>query len=92
MVLYAGQGKFHRSTRETLEFVVSQADSTAKKLGDISSFLASAKITAVDKVFLPSNVQTDIDQIEIRINSSASTLADRTVENSSDIRDLLDSV
>ncbi|KAG8636360.1 hypothetical protein MANES_16G125400v8 [Manihot esculenta] len=68
------------------------ADTTVQKLKDVSNFLASAKLTAVDKVFLPSNVQTDIDQIEIRINSSTSILSDRTVENSGDIRDLLDSV
>ncbi|WCJ30346.1 hypothetical protein M5689_011912 [Euphorbia peplus] len=91
-VLYAGQGRFHRSTTHTLEFIVNQADTTVQKLRDVSSFLASAKITAVDKVFLPSNVQTDIDQVGIRINSSATTLSDRTVENSDDIRDLLDSV
>ncbi|XP_065850025.1 uncharacterized protein [Euphorbia lathyris] len=91
-VLYAGQGRFHRSTTQTLEFVVNQADTTVQKLRDVSSFLASAKITAVDKVFLPSNVQTDIDQIGTTINSSATTLADRTLENSDDIRELLDSV
>lgn len=71
---------------------MNQADTTVQKLNDVSNFLASAKLTAVDKVFLPSNVQTDIDQIEIRINSSTSILSDRTVENSGDIRDLLDSV
>ncbi|XP_015575054.1 uncharacterized protein LOC8280112 [Ricinus communis] len=92
VVLYTGQGKFHRSTTETLEYVVNQADTTVQKLRDVSSYLASAKIITVDNVSLPSSVQTDIDQIETRINSSASILADRTVENSDDIRDLLDSV
>ncbi|OAY27436.1 uncharacterized protein LOC110602897 isoform X1 [Manihot esculenta] len=92
VILYTGQGSFHRSTTETLEYVMNQADTTVQKLKDVSNFLASAKLTAVDKVFLPSNVQTDIDQIEIRINSSTSILSDRTVENSGDIRDLLDSV
>ncbi|KDP33556.1 hypothetical protein JCGZ_07127 [Jatropha curcas] len=92
VILYTGQGKFHKSTTETLDYVVSQADATVQKLKDVSNYLASAKLTAVDKVYLPSNVQTDIDQIGTRINSSASTLADRTLENSDDIRDLLDSV
>ncbi|OMO90765.1 hypothetical protein COLO4_18901 [Corchorus olitorius] len=92
LVLYLGQGKFHNSTTKTLGYVVHQADITVRKLRDVSDSLASAKQIGVDKVFLPSNVQTDIDEIGAKINSSASTLADKTVENSDDIRDLLDSV
>lgn len=91
-MLYTGQGKFHKSTTSTLEYVVNQADTTVDKLRTVSTYLAAAKLIAVDQVFLPSNVQTDIDQIETKINSSASTLADRTMDNSDDIKDLLDSV
>uniref|UniRef100_A0A3N7FBL3 Transmembrane protein n=1 Tax=Populus trichocarpa TaxID=3694 RepID=A0A3N7FBL3_POPTR len=92
VVLYAAQERFHKSTTETLEYVVNQADTTVNKLKIVSDFIASAKLIGVDQVFLPSNVQTDIDQIGIRINSSANVLADKTVDNSDDIRDLLDSV
>ncbi|KAG6770781.1 hypothetical protein POTOM_026476 [Populus tomentosa] len=92
VVLYAAQERFHKSTTETLEYVVNQADTTVDKLKTVSDFIASAKLIGVDQVFLPSNVQTDIDQIGIRINSSASVLAEKTVDNSDDIRDLLDSV
>lgn len=92
VILYTGQGRFHNSTSETLEYVVSQADSTAQKLRDVSDYFAAAKQTGVDQVFLPSDVQTDIDQIEIKINSSASILDDKTVHNSNDIKDLLDSM
>lgn len=75
-----------------MEYVVSQADLTAQKLRDVSDYFAAAKQTGVDQVFLPSDVQTDIDQIEIKINSSASILDDKTVHNSNDIKDLLDSM
>ena len=92
VVLYTAQQRFHKSTTETLEYVVNQADTTVDKLRTVSDFIASAKLIGVDQVFLPSNVQTDIDQIGIRINSSASVVADKTVDNSDDIRDLLDSV
>lgn len=92
VVLYAGQEKFHRSTTDTMEYIVNQADFTVGRLRNVSDYLASAKQIGVDKVFLPSDVQTDIDQIETKINSSASTLADTTVKNSDDIRDLLDSM
>ncbi|GAV60559.1 hypothetical protein CFOL_v3_04089 [Cephalotus follicularis] len=92
VVLYTGQGRFHRSTTETLEYVVRQADITVEKLRNVSEYLASAKQIGVDNVFLPSNVQTDIDQIGTQINSSASNIADKAVENKDGIQDLLDSV
>ncbi|KAJ4707833.1 Transmembrane protein [Melia azedarach] len=92
VVLYAGQGRFRGSTTKTLDYILYQADTTVQKLQDVSNNLATAKQIAVDKVFLPSNIQTDIDNIETKLNSSASTLADETEKNSQDIRDLLDSV
>ncbi|KAI4337287.1 hypothetical protein L6164_015721 [Bauhinia variegata] len=90
-VLYIGQASFHHGTTTTLDYVVHQADSAVDKLRNVSDFLAQAKQVGIDRVFLPSNVQSDIDEIETRINASASTLADKTVENSDDIHDLLDS-
>ncbi|KAI9191703.1 hypothetical protein LWI28_012279 [Acer negundo] len=69
-----------------------QADSTVQKLHEVSGYLDSAKQTGVNKVFLPSNVQTDIDNIEAKIDSSASNLSSQTAKNSQRIRDLLDSV
>ncbi|KAA8525527.1 hypothetical protein F0562_007382 [Nyssa sinensis] len=90
--LYTGQGKFHNRTTKTLEYVVNQADTTAEKLRNVSEYLAVAKQIGVDQVFLPSNVQTEIDQIQTKIDSSASTLSDQTLHNSNDIKDLLDSV
>lgn len=92
VVLYTGQGRFHSSTTSTLEYVVYQADTTVAKLRNVSDYLGAAKQIGVDQVFLPSNVQTDIDHVETKINSSAVTLGDRTLENSNDIRDVLDSV
>ncbi|KAK9280378.1 hypothetical protein L1049_014067 [Liquidambar formosana] len=67
VVLYTGQGRFHRSTTNTLAYVENQAENTVEKLKEVSDYLASAKQIGVDKVFLPSNVQTDIDQIGTQI-------------------------
>lgn len=92
VVLYAGQKRFHDSTTSTLEYVVNQADITVGQLRNASDYLAAAKQLGVDQVYLPSNIQTDIDQIGGKINSSANTLAQQTRENSDDIRELLDSV
>lgn len=91
-MLYTGQMRFHDSTTSTLEHIVNQADITVGQLRNASDYLAAAKQLGVDQVYLPSNIQTDIDQIGGKINSSANTLAQQTTENSDDIRDLLDSV
>lgn len=92
VVLYIGQGKFHDSTTTTLDYVVNQADTTVEKLKSVSEYLSAAKQVGVDRVFLPSEVLTDIDEIESKINSSATTLKVRTSDNSGKIHDLLDSV
>ncbi|XP_073042517.1 uncharacterized protein [Primulina eburnea] len=92
IVLYTGQGKFHNSTMNTLEYVVHQADITSESLRNVSEYLSAAKQINVEQVFLPSNVQTDIDQIQSKINSSANTLASKTEDNSKDIKDLIRSV
>lgn len=91
-VLYIGQGSFHRSTTTTLQYVVYQADSAVDKLRNVSDYLAQAKLVGIDRVFLPANVQTDIDAAETDINASAGTISDKTKENSDNIQDLLDSV
>jgi len=90
-VLYIGQGSFHHSMSSTLQYVVHQADSTVDKLRNVSDYLAQAKQVGIDRIFLPTNVQSDIDAAETDINNSAGTLADKTKENSDNIQDLLDS-
>ncbi|CAI9772923.1 unnamed protein product [Fraxinus pennsylvanica] len=92
VVLYTGQGKYHSSTENTLEYVVHQANTTSEKLKNVSEYLSAAKKVGVDQMFLPPNVQSDIDRIQTKINSSASTLATKTEDNSKDIKNIIDSV
>lgn len=92
IVLYAGQDKFHHTTISTLEYLVNQADNTVWKLDNVSNYLSSAKQIGIQNVFLPSNVQTDIDEIDLKLNSSASFLEHQSSDTADDIRDLLDSV
>ncbi|XP_074574588.1 uncharacterized protein LOC141831044 [Curcuma longa] len=91
-VLYTGQGKFHRSTYRTMDYVVGQANFTVENLQNFSDSLSDAKKITVDQVLLPSNVRADIDVIEARVNKSATQLADRTSDNSRKIRRVLDGV
>lgn len=92
VILYSGQARFHRITGRALEYLVTQADSTVGKLREVSDYIGAAKQIGVDQVFVPPTVQTDIDQIGAKLNSSAGEVSARTVESSDDIRDLLGSV
>lgn len=92
LVLYTGQTKFHRSTVSTLDYLVSQADTTVWKLNNVSQYLSSAKQIGVQNIFLPSNVQTDIDEVDTKITASSSFLDHQSTDAAGDIRDVLDSV
>jgi hypothetical protein len=90
IVLYTAQGKFHESTSKTLEYVVSQADFTAENLRNVSDYLDAAKNIGVDAVFLPADVQKNIDTIKTKINSSAIELSTKTHENAEQIQHGID--
>ncbi|KAJ6673322.1 TRANSMEMBRANE PROTEIN [Salix viminalis] len=92
VVLYTGQGKFHSITTHTLEYVVNQANVTATNLRHVSDYLAAAKNTGVESVFLPPSVKNDIDSIQKKINSSGTTLSSTTQDNAEGIQDVLDSM
>nr|XP_043606201.1 uncharacterized protein LOC122578328 [Erigeron canadensis] len=92
VVLYTGQGKFHHSTTKTLEYVVDQANTTAEKLRSLSDDLAAAKKIGVAQVFLPVQVQSDIDEIQVKLNTSSYALSDRTEDNKEDIHRVLNAV
>ncbi|KAF5192078.1 B3 domain-containing protein, partial [Thalictrum thalictroides] len=92
IVLYTGQGKFNGSTEDTLEYVVKQANLTADNLRNVSGYLAAAKGIKVATVLLGPDVQTSIDEIDSKINSSATTVADKTEKNSNTIEKVLHDV
>ncbi|OIV97266.1 hypothetical protein TanjilG_07018 [Lupinus angustifolius] len=86
LVLYTGQGKFHESTRDTLKYVVGQADFTAENLRNVSDYLSAAKTIGVDAVFLPTDLQKNIDDVVSKIYSAAVTLSTKTADNSDKIK------
>ncbi|TYJ22038.1 hypothetical protein E1A91_A08G102300v1 [Gossypium mustelinum] len=90
VVLYTGQGKFHGCTTDTLDYAVSKADLTAENLRNVSDYLSAAKKISVDSAILPSDVQKGIDDIDRKINSSASTLSHQTADNKEKIQHGLD--
>ena len=91
-MLYTGQGKFHDSTTNTLEYVVSQADFTAENLRNVSDYLDAAKKIGVDAVFLPSDVQKQIEDVQSKIRTAASDLSNKTADNSKKIKEGIDAM
>ena len=91
-MLYDGQEKFHSSTTTTLDFVVSQADFTVDNLNNLSDSLSAAKKVDIGQFLLPPNVLGQINEIQVKLNTSATDLATRTADNSEKIQKLLNSV
>ncbi|KAK8683004.1 hypothetical protein V6N13_039080 [Hibiscus sabdariffa] len=91
-VLYTGQGKFHASTTNTLNYVVHQADVTAENLRNVSGYLSAAKEINVDSNILSPDIQKSIDEVDQKINSSASSLSTKAADNKDRIQHGLDSV
>lgn len=71
---------------------MNQANVTAENLRNVSDYLAAARSVSVDNMLLPGNIRNSISDIETKINSSSSTLSNRTQENSKDIEDGLDTM
>ncbi|KAJ6834147.1 uncharacterized protein M6B38_335890 [Iris pallida] len=92
IVLYTGQGKFHSSTSETMDYVTGQADFTVENLRNFSGDLSAAKKVGVDQVFLPADTRAKIDEIVTKVNASANKLDARTSDNSNKIKDVLNTV
>ncbi|CAL9048459.1 unnamed protein product [Musa banksii] len=92
VILYDGQGRFHKSTSATLDYVVGQANLTVDNLQKFSSSLADARNIGVDQIFLPTDMQSKIDVLHTKINTSATALSTQTSKNSKSIHGVLDAV
>jgi hypothetical protein len=91
-MLYGGQGKFHKSTTATLNFVVSQANFTVDSLRNLSDSLSAAKRVDIARILLPADVQDQINEIQGKLNATATDLGTRTTDNSEKINTLLNQV
>ncbi|XAR67846.1 hypothetical protein NMG60_11002772 [Bertholletia excelsa] len=89
VVLYTGQGKFHVSTRKTLDHVLSRADATVQSLGNVSGYFDAAKRVQLAQVSLPVDFQNSINKVGGEINDSAATLEKETKKNKKNIDDVL---
>lgn len=89
VLLYNGQGKFNNSTSNTLDYVVGQANLTVQNLRDFTGNLSEAKRIKVATLLVPADLQTRIDEIVTKVNTSANDLDRRASDNSKNIRHVL---
>ncbi|KAI0496675.1 hypothetical protein KFK09_022999 [Dendrobium nobile] len=92
VLLYYGQQKFHNSSSDTLDYVVSQANFTVENLREFSGNLSEAKRIKVTNLLIPGDIQNRIDDIVNKVNTSANDLDRRASKNSKNIRDVLNTV
>ncbi|KAM7463476.1 hypothetical protein LguiA_031597 [Lonicera macranthoides] len=85
ILLSVGQDEFHGEALHTLDYVVHQSDYTVQTLRNVTQYLSLAKTVNVAQVYLPSDVEQDIDKLNIELNSAADTLMEKTSENSGKI-------
>ncbi|KAM0010795.1 putative transmembrane protein [Helianthus debilis subsp. tardiflorus] len=92
VILYTGQGKFHNSTTDTLDFVVSESKDTINELNNVSEILATSKNIGVDQVSLPPSMKQNIDRVDEMVSKAVRSLDSETQKNEKDIHDVLNSV
>ncbi|PPD91756.1 hypothetical protein GOBAR_DD11295 [Gossypium barbadense] len=81
ILLSVGQDEFHGEVLHTLKYVVNQSDYTLQILNNVTQYLSLAKTINVAELFLPSNVITDTDKLNLDLNAAADTLTENTDEN-----------
>ncbi|CAL4951135.1 unnamed protein product [Urochloa decumbens] len=89
IVLLYGQSKFHEEATQTVDFVVNQSDFTIQSLRNVTEYLSFAKTITVAALYLPSDVQDQIENLKGDLNKAADTISQKTAENYIRIRKVL---
>ncbi|XP_062201013.1 uncharacterized protein LOC133903577 [Phragmites australis] len=89
IILLYGQSKFHGEASQTMDFVVNQSDFTIQTLRNVTEYLSFAKTITVAALYLPSDVQGQIDNLKGDLNKAADTISQKTAENYKRIRKVL---
>lgn len=92
ILLSIGQDEFHREAMNTLHYVVNQSDYTVQTLTNVTEYLTLAKTINVAQLFLPPNVNDDIDKLNVDLDKAANELKEKTSENSAKIEKVFNAV
>uniref|UniRef100_A0A0D9UW67 Uncharacterized protein n=1 Tax=Leersia perrieri TaxID=77586 RepID=A0A0D9UW67_9ORYZ len=89
VILLYGQIKFGEEATSTVDFVVNQSDFTIQTLRNVTDYLSLAKTITVAALYLPSDVQGQIDNLKVDLIKAADTISQKTAENYRRIRRVL---
>uniref|UniRef100_A0A0D9UW69 DUF4220 domain-containing protein n=1 Tax=Leersia perrieri TaxID=77586 RepID=A0A0D9UW69_9ORYZ len=81
--------KFGEEATSTVDFVVNQSDFTIQTLRNVTDYLSLAKTITVAALYLPSDVQGQIDNLKVDLIKAADTISQKTAENYRRIRRVL---
>ncbi|KAF0918338.1 hypothetical protein E2562_023513 [Oryza meyeriana var. granulata] len=92
VILLYGESKFGEEATSTVDFVVNQSDFTIQTLRNVTDYLSLAKTISVAALYLPSDVQGQIDNLKVDLNKAADTISQMTAENYRRIRKVIHNV
>ncbi|CAM0877159.1 unnamed protein product [Alopecurus aequalis] len=92
IVLSYGQSEFHEEATKTLDFVVNQSDFTIQTLRNVTDYLSFAVTINVAAIYLPPDVQDQINNLKVDLNKASDTISLKTTENYKRIRKVLHNV
>jgi hypothetical protein len=91
-VLLYGQSEFRDEATHTVNFIVNQSDFTIQALRNVTEYLSLAKTITVAALYIPSDVQGQIDNLKGDLDKAADTISLKTSENYKMIRKILHNV
>lgn len=92
IVLSVGQDKFHGQVMHTLNYVMNQSDYTVQTLKNVTEYLSLAKKINLSQLILPPDVEHDIDELSVDLNSASQTLTEKTDENAVKVKKVFSKV
>jgi hypothetical protein len=87
-----GQSEFCDEATHTVDFIVNQSDFTFQTLRNVTEYSSLAKTLAVAALYIPSDVQGQIDDLKGDLDKAADTISLKTSENYKMIRKILHNV
>lgn len=85
-LLYVGQGKLRNELSNTLDYVVGQSETVSTKLENFTVVLKDTQNLQFASFSLPANDKQSIQSLSTKLESSATTLQNKTNDNAHKIR------
>ncbi|KAK8952895.1 hypothetical protein KSP40_PGU018409 [Platanthera guangdongensis] len=89
IMLFAGHGKYQNSAMSLLNYAKDQSDFVLENLQDFADKMEGAKNVEVDQVFLPADLQAEVDEISTKLSTSLQLLSSRASKSLSFLAGIL---